>query len=146
LKRSEFLKEMSSSLGKTLKALYGPSVEEKADKLGNAADKFLRISWHYLIEMDGLKEGIEQRFFLDRPILIVYRERDVQVICGICPVCSNLLAFSSLYATGKCLICEKEYNFQTKLGNLEYKELPIKMEKGKIYLGMTRSKDARNGE
>lgn len=139
MNRSEFLNEMSSSLGKTLKALYGPSLEEKAVRLDHAATNILRINWHYLLEIEGLKGGIEQKFFEGKPIFIISEDGNVLVVSGICPLCSNLLSISPLFATVKCLICETEYSFQTKSGNLEYTELPIKMDKGKIFLGMARS-------
>ncbi|WP_210365062.1 hypothetical protein [Bacillus sp. REN3] len=137
MKRTEFFKEMKNGFGETLRAICSPVIEEDFEKLSLAADRAMRIRWHYLSEENDLKEGVEQRFISGQPILVLVDERNMQAISGICPVCSNLLAFTPLYATGKCLICEKEYNFGAKKGSLVYTELPTKFENGKVYVGMS---------
>lgn len=138
MKREEFLKEMGFSLGKTLKSIYHPFVEEDVEKFSKAAHHALGIKWHFLSGENELKVGIEQKFISGKPV-IVYKnhEGNVQVLSGICPVCSNLLVLSSLYSTGKCLICEKEYNFITRKGNLEYNEMPFKQENDRLFIGIS---------
>ena len=139
MKRMEFLKEMSSSLGKTLKSIYHPMVEDDVEKLSKAAQQALGIKWHFLSIKNEVKQGVELKFISGKPIIIVQTPKgNMQAISGICPVCSNLLVFSSLYSTGKCLICEKDYNFITMTGHLEYTVLPVKLEEERLFVGLSK--------
>lgn len=137
MKRNEFLKEMSSSFGKTLKGIWQPMIEEDVVKLTNAAHQIMGVKWHYLCRNADLQAGIEQKFISGKPILVIKnQDGNVQTLSGICSVCSNLLIYTALYSTGKCLICEKEYNFNQQQGTLIYTELPLKYDQDKIYVGI----------
>lgn len=139
MKRMDFLKEMGSSFGKTLKSIYHPIVEDDVEKLSKAAQQALGIKWHLLSIENEVKQGIEQKFISGKPVIIIQKPKgNVQALSGICPVCSNLLVFSSLYSTGKCLICEKEYNFITMTGNLEYTVLPVKLKEERLFVGLSK--------
>lgn len=138
MKRDEFLKEMGYSLGKTLKGIWQPMIEDDVVKLTDVAHHVLRYKWYFLSNKGELSAGIEQKFISGKPILVVSDQKgNLQVLSGICPVCSNLLVFSPLYSTGKCLICEKEYNFVTRQGSLVFAELPIKQDQLSIYIGIS---------
>lgn len=137
MKRTEFLKVMSSSLGNTLKGICQPLIEEDVIKLADAAYQVLGVKWHFLCEITDLQAGIEQRFISGKPILVIKNQNgNVQTLSGICSVCSNFLVYSPLYSIGKCLICEKEYNFNHQNGTLDYTELPLKYDRNKIYVGI----------
>lgn len=140
MKRTEFLKEMKIGFGDTIKALLHPVIEEDVDKLSMAAYKAIGIKWYDLSAEEDLQNGIEQRFISGQPIIVLVEERNTQAFSGICPVCSHLLIFTPLYSTGKCLICDKEYNFITKEGSLDYTDLPVKKEKGRVYVGISNTK------
>lgn len=137
MKRNEFLKEMGSSLNKTLKAIYHPFAEDDVEKISNVADKAIGIRWHYLSSSVELTNGFEQRYISGKPVLIVSIDRNIRAFSSVCPVCSNLLAFSALYSTGKCFICEKEFNILNQEDVLEFNEFPVKEDKGRIFIGFT---------
>lgn len=143
MKRSDFLKEMGNSLFQTIKSVYEPFIQEDLEKVAMAAEQLLEIKWVPLINDVDTALQLEIKFMEDRPIIISRHERNIQVMDGICPVCSNLIVVTTLYSTGKCLKCEKEYNFKTKQGQLKLNALPLKFSDQMIYIGI--QKHAKQG-
>lgn len=140
MKRIDFLKEMSNSLLQTVKNAYEPFIRDDIERVEEVADKALGISWLPLMREDEISSTLEMRFIEGKPIIVSRNHTNMQVMSGICPVCSNIINVTALYSKGKCLNCEKEYNFSTNQGDLELDQLPIKMKDQMIYIGFQKHK------
>lgn len=125
MKRAEFIKEMGNSLCQTVKSVYEPFLKEDIKKEENVKDLVLAITWLPLLPKREISTQLEMRFVNGKPIIVSMNETNMQVLSGICPVCSNIIIITTLYASGKCLNCEKEYNFNTNEGELLLESLPI---------------------
>lgn len=136
MNRLHFLKEMKRGLLETVKSVYEPIVADDLEKLERAADKALGLKWVYLTNEASLSNYVEQKFIEGKPIIICNEGVDVRAYSGICPACSNLLVLSTLYSTGKCLYCEKEYHFKEKSGDLRLTSYPTKKMTDDYYIGL----------
>jgi hypothetical protein len=144
MKRSDFLKEMAGSLFHTVKSVYQPFLSEDLEKVEVAADRALGITWFPLVrENDGAPE-LEMKFIDGKPVLIARNGTNMQAMDGVCPVCSNIIIVTALYSSGKCLNCQKEYNFKTQTGDLQLDPYPVKTKGNTCFIGF--SKYRKQGE
>ena len=132
MKRLDFFKEMGGSLFQTVKSVYEPFIQGDIEKIETAADKALGITWIHLMEETEISSQLEMKFFQGKAIIIVNYGTNMQAWNGICPVCSHIITVSTLYQSGKCLNCQKEFNFETNTGELQLQALPIR-KKDQIY-------------
>lgn len=140
MKRKEFLKEMGTSLFQTVKYVYEPFIHDDLQKVEEVVDRTLDIKWVPLMREDDVNSMLEMKFINGSPIMVLLDEANMQVMSGICPECSNIIIVTTLYSTGKCLNCEKEYNFKTKKGDLYLKTIPVKKKDHVIYIGLEKEK------
>lgn len=136
MKRGEFLKEMKNSLFETVKSVYEPLLEDDIKKVENVADRALGIQWLPLMKENENLPELEVKFIDGRPIIVSHYDTNMQVMDGICPVCSNIIVVTTLYSSGKCLNCEKDFNFKTNKGDLKLKSLPLKVKGHEYYIGL----------
>ncbi|CAM3897140.1 hypothetical protein [Mesobacillus zeae] len=134
MKRLDFIREMQSSLFKTVRSVYEPFLAEDVEKLERAADKALGLQWHHACTSGELSSPIEQKFINGKPVILIKSEGNMRAFSGICPACSNLLILSTLYSSGKCVICEKDYNFLTGEGSLYLEEYPVREQDGSLQI------------
>ncbi|WP_042355363.1 hypothetical protein [Bacillus rubiinfantis] len=137
MKRSDFLREMCHSLFRTVKSVYEPFIGEDLEKMEMAADYALGITW-FPISDSGESKIFEMRFIAGKPIIIRKVDTNIQAWGGVCPVCSNIIMVSTLYSSGKCLNCQKEYNFATGTGELRLTPLSTKEDQHIHYVGLQR--------
>jgi hypothetical protein len=136
MRRSDFFKELGNSLFQTVK----PFIHDDLEKLEDAADRALGITWLPLLkEYEGYSE-LEMKFIGGKPVIVSRNGANMQAMDGVCPVCSNIIILTTLYSSGKCLNCQKEYNFKTQLGDLQLAELPIKRKEETYFIGFQRHK------
>ena len=137
MRRGDFFKEMGSSILQTIK----PFINEDLEKLEAAADKALGITWLPLMKENDneLTSKLEMRFFAGKAIIVTRNGTNMQAMDGVCPVCSNIIILTALYSSGKCLNCQKEYNFKTQTGDLQLEELPLKRNNGTYFIGFQRN-------
>lgn len=140
MKRIDFIKELRNSLVQTVKYAYEPFIHDDLKKVEEAADKVLGINWIPLMRDEETIPTLEIKFIEGNPIIVSNYDSNIQVTNGICPVCSNIITVTTLYSTGKCLNCEKEFNFKTKQGDLELETLPVKTNDHMIYVGFQKHK------
>lgn len=140
MKRIDFIKEMRNSIFQTVKYAYEPFFQEDVEKVGEAADRVLGVKWLPLMNIEESAPDLEMKYIEGRPIIISRYDTNMQVMNGICPVCSNIIMVTTLYSSGKCLNCEKEYNFKAQQGNLQLESLPVKVKDNMIYLGIYKDK------
>jgi hypothetical protein len=133
--RKEFLKEMSSSLFQTVKNVYEPFIHDDLHKVEEVVDQTLGIKWVPLMSADDSNPKLEMKFMNGTPIIVIPDGANIHVLSGICHECSNIITVTTLYSTGKCLNCEKEYNFKTNQGDLALKTIPVKKKDHVIYIG-----------
>lgn len=138
MKRDEFIREMGNSLFQTVKSVYQPFFHEDLEKVENAADRALGITWLPLMKKNDVSPDLEMRFISGKPIIVANYETNMQAISGVCPVCSNIIILTTLYSSGKCLNCQKEYNFKTQTGELKLEHLPIKTKDNTYFIGFSR--------
>jgi hypothetical protein len=132
MKRLEFFKAMGDSLYQTVKTVYDPCIQSDIDKLEGAADLALGVVWIPIMKEAENADCLEMKFFQGKAILLVRQKSNMQAWNGICPVCSNLITLTTLYLSGKCLNCQKEYNFKTNTGDLQLRPIPIRRKKQMI--------------
>jgi hypothetical protein len=126
MKRLDFFKELGEGLFQTVKSVYDPFIEDDIEKFEHAADKALGLTWIPLMNVADMNTNLEMKFFQGKAIIIVNHGTNMQAWNGICPVCSHIITISTLYLSGKCLNCQKEFNFKTNIGELQLKPLPLK--------------------
>ncbi|XJZ25871.1 hypothetical protein ACF5W4_10695 [Bacillota bacterium Lsc_1132] len=140
MNRMEFLKEMGSGLFQTVKSAYEPFFVEDLVKIEEAADRALGITWLPVMNENVPVVNLEMKFIAGRPIIISRLGTNIQATSGICPVCSNIINVTALYSSGKCLNCEKEYNFKTNEGDLKLEILHLKVKDQTVFVGVQRHK------
>lgn len=133
MKRGEFLKEVAGSLFSSVKSAYEPFMAEDLEKMEEAADRALGITWVPLMNDYLLSSNLEMKFLNGIPIVIFCKGTTIQAVHGVCPECSTIIILTSQNSSGKCLNCEKEINFKSDSGDLKLESLPIKV-KGHQYL------------
>jgi len=144
MRRGDFLKEMADGLFQTVKSVYEPFLSGDLEKVEAAAERALGITWHPLMKEHELDVDIEMKFFNGKPLIISRYETSIQAINGVCPVCSNIIILSTLFSTGKCLNCQKEYDFKIQSGDLQLVSYPIKRKNGTYLIGI--AKHRKQGE
>ncbi|WHX98981.1 hypothetical protein [Neobacillus sp. DY30] len=132
MKRLDFFKEMGNDLFQTVKSVYKPFIKDDIEKFENAADKVLGITWVPLMNVFDMNTNLEMKFFQGKAIIIVNHDTNIQAWNGICPVCSHIITVSALYSSGKCLNCQKEFNFKTNTGELQVTQMPLR-KRNQIY-------------
>lgn len=132
MKRFDFFKEMGVSLFQTVKSAYEPFIEGDLEKIETAAERALGIIWIPLMKETDITTNLEMKFFQGKAIVVVRQEPNMQAWNGICPVCSYIITLSTLYSSGKCLNCQKEFNFKENNGDLQLQSLPLR-KKDQIY-------------
>jgi hypothetical protein len=140
MKRGDFLKELGNSLFETVKSVYEPFIQEDIEKVGEAADRALGITWMPLMNDDEFSSDLDIKFIARKPIIISRNGTNMQAFDGVCPVCSNIIILSTLYSSGKCLNCQKEFNFKTMTGDLQLDLLPTKIKDYIYFVGLHRFK------
>lgn len=135
MRRGDFIREMAGSLFQTMKSVYEPIVSEDLEKVEVAADCALGITWHPFMQEQGTKHALELKFINGKPVIILSNGTNIRAMDGVCPVCSNIIIVTTLYSTGKCLNCQKEYNFKTQFGELKLQSYPIKCKDGIYFIG-----------
>ena len=141
MRRGDFLKEMASSLFQTVKSVYEPFLSEDLEKVEAAADRALGITWIPLVkENDGVVPELEMKFIGGKPVIVSHYGTNIQALDGVCPVCSNIIILTTLYSTGKCLNCQKEYNFKTHTGDLQLESYPIKTKDNRYLIGLLKQR------
>ncbi|MGJ7909499.1 hypothetical protein [Neobacillus sp. LXY-1] len=136
MKRGDFLKEMAGSLFHTVKSVYEPFLSDDLEKMEEAADKALGISWIPLMNESELYAEVEMKFLNGKPIIVSKHGENLHAVDGICPECSNIIFLASQYSTGKCLNCEKDFNFKSMTGELRLDSLPLKLKDHQYYIGI----------
>jgi len=140
MNRGDFLKEMAEGLFQTLKSVYRPFLSEDLEKVEAAADQALGITWHPFMKEQELYSDLEMKFFSGNPVIVSHNGTNMQAIDGVCPVCSNIIYLSTLYSTGKCLNCQKEFNFRTQSGDLQLGSYPLKRRNDTYLIGIQKYK------
>lgn len=135
MNRKEFFKELGGSLFKTVRSVYEPFLSDDLEKVEKVADRALGITWFPLMREDVTSPQLEIKFIEGRPIIVSRYGLDIQARSGICPECSNLIVVSPLYSSGKCLNCEKEFNFQTQAGDLQLDSFEVKKKDQMYFVG-----------
>lgn len=133
MKRLDFLKEMGDGLFQTVKSVYEPFIQRDLEKIEGAADRVLGITWIPLMKETEWISGLEMKFFQGKAVILVRQGMNIQAWNGICPVCSHIIILSTLYSSGKCLNCQKEFDFKTNTGELHLASLPLR-KRDQIYL------------
>lgn len=140
MRRGEFLKEMGGSLFETVKSVYEPFIHEDLERVEEVADKALGITWEPLMKKSDVDFDLEMKFIAGKPIIVIQSGTNMQALDGVCPVCSNIIILTALYSSGKCLNCQKEFNFMTQTGDLHMKSFPLKAKKDMVFIGFQRRK------
>jgi uncharacterized CHY-type Zn-finger protein len=135
VRRGDFLKEMAGSIFQTVKSLYEPLISDDLEKVEMAADRALGISWFPILNKYEGCTDLEMKFIAGKPVIVTRNGANMQARNGVCPVCSNIITLTTLYSTGKCLNCQKEYNFKTQIGDLELEFFPLKSKGDTWYIG-----------
>ena len=145
MRRGDFIKEMGSSLFQTVKSVYEPFISEDLEKVESAADRALGIRWVPFIKESELFSELELKFIGGKPVIVVRNGTNMQAMDGVCPVCSNIIILRTLYSSGKCLNCQKEYNFKTQSGELQLASFPIKRKEDIYYIGFQKYEKKSGG-
>ncbi|WP_462411935.1 hypothetical protein [Neobacillus sp. Marseille-QA0830] len=140
MKRGEFFKELAGGLIYTIKSAYEPFLQDDLEKVETAADLILGIKWVPFISETETTAELEMKYLNGTPIIIAKQGTNIQAMNGVCPVCSNIIFLTALYSTGKCLNCQKEYNFKTNTGELKLEPLSIKLRNHIYYIGLQSTK------
>ena len=143
MRRVDFIREMTGSLFQTVKSVYEPFIGEDLEKVEIAADRVMGITWLPVIKEGDSSDDLEMKYIVGKPVIVARNGTNMQAFDGVCPVCSNIIIVTSLYSCGKCLNCQKEYNFKTFIGELKPKSYPIKKRNGTYFIGV--QKDQKLG-
>jgi len=135
MNRKDFFKEIGSSLLETVKSAAEPFIQEDLEKIETAADRALGVEWMPLMQEEELRSNLEIRYIAGRPIIVSKFRSNIQAWDGICLGCSNIITISTLYSSGKCLNCDKEFNFQTLEGTLKLDPLAVKKKDHMYFVG-----------
>jgi hypothetical protein len=139
MNRSGFLKELGGSLFETVKTVYEPFIHGDFEKVEEAADRALGITWRPLMKKYGVSSELEMKYIDGKPIIVSGYGTKIRALDGVCPVCSNIIIVTALYSSGKCLNCQKEFNFKTQSGELLLLSYPIKVKDDVYYIGFQRN-------
>jgi hypothetical protein len=145
MRRGDFIKEMGNSIFQTVKSVYEPFIREDLEKVESAADCALGISWVPFIKESELFSELELKFIDAKPVIVIRNGTNMQAMDGVCPVCSNIIILTTLYLSGKCLNCQKEYNFKTQSGELQLASFPIKRKEEIYYIGFQKYEKKSGG-
>jgi hypothetical protein len=126
MKRLDFFKELGDGVFQIVKSVYEPFIQGDLEKLEGAVDRALGITWiPFMKESDWISD-LEMKYFHGKAVILVRHGVNMQAWNGICPVCSQIITLSTLYSSGKCLNCQKEFNFKTNTGELRLTSLPFR--------------------
>ncbi|MGG3561457.1 hypothetical protein ABES03_07605 [Neobacillus rhizosphaerae] len=145
MRRGDFIKEMGSSLFQTVKSVYEPFISEDLEKVESAADRALGITWIPFIKEIELDSELEMKFIRGKPVIVTRNGTNMQAMDGVCPVCSNIIILTTLYSSGKCLNCQKEFNFKSHSGELQLASFPIKRKEDIYYIGFQKYEKKSGG-
>ncbi|MFJ7725655.1 hypothetical protein ACIQXV_05755 [Neobacillus sp. NPDC097160] len=135
MRRGDFLREMAGGLFQTVKSAYEPFLSEDLEKVEAAADRALGITWHPFLKEHEHYSNLEMKFIGGKPVIVTHNGTNIQAFDGVCPGCSNIIIVTTLYSSGKCLNCQKEYNFKTQSGDLQLNSNPIKRKEDSYFIG-----------
>ncbi|QCJ43177.1 hypothetical protein FAY30_15420 [Bacillus sp. S3] len=136
---------MAGSLFCTAKSVYEPFFHEDLEKMEAAADRAFGITWLPIIKKYEVIENPEMKFISGQPVIVTRNGTNMQAFDGVCPICSNIINLTALYSTGKCLNCQKEYNFKTHSGELQLKSYPCKQKNEMYYIGFHKHQKQGDG-
>ncbi|MCM3737552.1 hypothetical protein M3215_17555 [Bacillus cytotoxicus] len=126
MNRLDFLKEVTGSIFQTMKYVYEPFLKDDLEKVEEATDRALGITWIPVMKRDETLIKPEVRFVSGKSIIVFPHEENLHAISGICPICSNLIQVRMYDYMATCLVCDKDYDFKTLGGELSVQKLQIK--------------------
>lgn len=134
MNRLDFLKEVTGSIFQTMKYVYEPFLKDDLEKMDEAVDRALGITWVPVMKVDEMIIRPEVRFVSGNPIIVFSHDERLHAISGICPVCSNIIQVRMYDHMATCMNCDKDYDFKTMDGKLSVQKLQIKR-KNQMYVG-----------
>ncbi|WP_416825327.1 Rieske 2Fe-2S domain-containing protein [Ectobacillus polymachus] len=137
MNRLDFLKEVAGSIFQTVKYVYEPFLKDDIEKVEEAADRALGITWVPVMKHDEMGNRPEVRYASGKPVIIFSHEEKLHAISGICPACSNLIQVRTYDHVATCMSCDKEYNLKTMDGELSVQSLQIKRKDQMYVVGLT---------
>lgn len=138
MKRLDFFKEMGEGFFQTVKSVYEPFIQGDIEKIESAADKALGITWIPFLKESEWTSDLEMKFFNGKAVILARQGSNMQAWNGICPVCSQIITVTTLYSSGKCLNCQKEFDFMRNSGELPLTPLPLRKRDQIYQIGFAR--------
>ena len=133
--RNHFLKEMKSSFGETLKGIFSPFIEEKAEQIDDATSILSGEKWSELPPIDTSVEWAVRDFYLaEDSFNLVIQGENVQAFKKQCPTCKGLITITIFDKKAKCFICDQSLSLETFEGDLKVTRTEVKNRNNKWFI------------
>lgn len=137
MKRSEFLSAMGKSLFKTVHEASAPLVMDQVNKLDSFVDDLAGLKWHDLGAVKTLSTASLHDFFiLGKAIMLIYEKETFKAFEKVCLSCHMMPQWIAYEKKFKCMNCETEYYVRADSGELTFKSYPLRIEAGRLYVGV----------
>ena len=138
MNRREFWHEMAKSLFDTVKAVAAPLVEMYAERIEDTVDGLNGITWVPVSDRPARSPGAAELVFVGREAYYLYiNSRGVlKAFKNHCNRCGGHLTNIAEAKKVKCFTCGAEWDMLREEGTLKPREVPVKVEDGRLYLGV----------
>lgn len=133
--RLAFLKEMKTSLVKTVQSAFAPIVEDKIEKIDRSIDVISQLKWVFVTADLARSKSIETKYLVGQTLILIYSGEKLQAFSGTCPNCQQLLHIFQVDATCKCMSCDQYFSF-TSDDNGALEQYPTKQMQDGYYVGI----------
>ncbi|MEX1337379.1 hypothetical protein AB1399_09325 [Hydrogenibacillus schlegelii] len=129
---------MAKSLLDTVKAVAAPWVEMYAERIEDTVDGLSSLTWVPVSDRPARSPGAAELVFVGREAYYLYvnRRGELKAFENRCSRCGELLTNIADAKKVKCFTCGAEWDVLREEGTLKPREVLVKVENGRLYLGV----------
>ena len=136
--RIDFLKEMKNSFGETIKGIFSPFLEEKAEKVDDATSILSGEKWSELPSLDtSIEWGVRDFYLAEDSFNLIIQGENIQAFKKKCPTCKGLIVITTFDKKAKCFMCDQSLSLVNFEGDLKVTMSEVKKRNDKWLVRIT---------
>ena len=136
--RIDFLKEMKNSFGETIKGIFSPFLEEKAEKVDDATSILSGEKWSELPSLDtSIEWGVRDFYLGEDSFNLIIQGEIIQAFKKQCPTCKGLIVITPFDKKAKCFMCDQSLSLLNFDGDLKVTMSEVKKRNDKWLVRIT---------
>ena len=136
--RIDFLKEMKNSFGETIKGIFSPFLEEKAEKVDDATSILSGEKWSELPSLDtSIEWGVRDFYLGEDSFNLIIQGEIIQAFKKQCPTCKGLIVITTFDKKAKCFMCDQSLSLLNFDGDLKVTMSEVKKRNDKWLVRIT---------